>query len=279
MAAAFQWVKQHGIASEAAYSYDGRDESCDTSKEHKTVATVSGGSSVYGESGLKSAVSERAVSIGVDATCLQSYHGGILDKSGCSGTLDHGVLAVGYGTDGGIPYFKVKNSWGASWGENGYFRVVEGKGMLGIGKSAAYPTGVKSISPSPPGPSPGPSPSCDDTPPDSSATCPEQKEWGKCSRSWMKGYCCKSCFKCSTGCGKAVVEESVVPSFLEAMMPSLMHATEHINSVEAISSSHNVSSPQVGCLEAGNCCLDCRGDCCSHEYHTTLKCGSLHRCD
>jgi hypothetical protein len=37
--------------------------------------------------------------------------------------------------------------------------------------------------------------------------------------------------------------------------------------------------PRVGCLQAGKCCLDCRGDCCSHEWHTTLKCGSLHRCD
>jgi hypothetical protein len=38
-------------------------------------------------------------------------------------------------------------------------------------------------------------------------------------------------------------------------------------------------SPQVDCLDAGKCCLDCRGDCCSHEWHTTLACGSLHRCD
>merc|ERR1712078_716082 len=37
--------------------------------------------------------------------------------------------------------------------------------------------------------------------------------------------------------------------------------------------------PRVGCLKAGKCCLDCRSDCCSHEWHTTLKCGSLHRCD
>jgi hypothetical protein len=37
--------------------------------------------------------------------------------------------------------------------------------------------------------------------------------------------------------------------------------------------------PRVGCLQAGKCCLDCRGDCCSHEWHTTLKCGGLHRCD
>lgn len=172
MASAFRWVQQHGIASESAYPYTGRG-TCDTAKENKPVATVSGSRSVSGESGLKSAVAGRAVSIGVDASCLQLYHGGILDKSGCSGALDHGVLAVGYGTSAGTPYFKVqifsppttryllhrllaayylrptsyttkvKNSWGTSWGESGFFRVVEGKGMLGIGEQSVYPTGVK----------------------------------------------------------------------------------------------------------------------------------------
>jgi len=37
--------------------------------------------------------------------------------------------------------------------------------------------------------------------------------------------------------------------------------------------------PVVGCLPAGSCCLTCRGDCCSHEWHTTLSCGGMHRCD
>jgi C1A family cysteine protease len=143
MSSAFRFIQQHGIASESAYSYTGRGGMCDSAKENKPVATVSGSRSVFGESGLKSAVSGRAVSIGVDATCLQHYHSGILDQAGCSGGLDHGVLAVGYGTSAGTPYFKVKNSWGTSWGESGFFRVVEGKGMLGIGKQSVYPTGVR----------------------------------------------------------------------------------------------------------------------------------------
>jgi hypothetical protein len=198
MESAFEWVHKHGIASESGYAYKASDSYCDTSKEKRAVATVSGAMSVNGESSLKSAVAMQAVSIGVDASCLQSYHGGIIDQPGCSGQLDHGVLAVGYGTESGKAYFKVKNSWGASWGESGYFRVAAGKGMLGIGQQGVYPTGVSSVSP---GPTPGPTPGCTDTSPDASATCAEQKEWGKCSRSWMKGYCCKTCFGCSSGCG------------------------------------------------------------------------------
>lgn len=108
MESAFGWVHRHGIASESGYRYTASNSYCDTAKENKKVATVDGSTSVNGEDGLKSAVSMRSVSVGVDATCLQSYRGGILDQSGCSGQLDHGVLAVGYGTEGGKEYFKVR---------------------------------------------------------------------------------------------------------------------------------------------------------------------------
>ena len=51
------------------------------------------------------------------------YTGGIITSEACGTTLDHGVLVVGYGVDDDTKYWIVKNSWSASWGENGYVRI------------------------------------------------------------------------------------------------------------------------------------------------------------
>jgi len=64
-----------------------------------------------------------------------------------------------------------------------------------------------------PGPSPQPSPSptpsgCSDVPPSGGFSCAQQKGWGKCSSSWMKGHCCKTCFGCKTGCGSMAAENA-----------------------------------------------------------------------
>jgi len=63
----------------------------------------------------------------------------------CGSNLDHGVLAVGYGTDAGQDYYKVKNSWGTSWGDKGYIRLGRGakfgaNGQCGILMDPSYPT-------------------------------------------------------------------------------------------------------------------------------------------
>ena len=78
------------------------------------------------------------LSVLLDATGLQYYQKGVWDPNGwfsckSDGTdLDHAVLLVGWGVDDSKPYWLVKNSWGSSWGENGYFRIARGKGRCGI---------------------------------------------------------------------------------------------------------------------------------------------------
>jgi C1A family cysteine protease len=139
MATAFKWAESHDLATESSYPYRASDRSCQTSGF--TTAIPAGGVTGYknvgtSTSALKSALNLNPVSVAIEADqyAFQSYSGGIL-SSGCGTNLDHGVLAVGYG-DG---YFKVKNSWGKSYGESGYVKISDSGNTCGIHSDAVYP--------------------------------------------------------------------------------------------------------------------------------------------
>lgn len=101
------------------------------------------------EKSLVAALAMQPISVAIQADqfVFQFYKGGVLtdDSCGKNAQLDHGVLAVGYGTDSETnePYFMVKNSWGETWGEDGYIRMSRNSeneyGMCGILKMASYP--------------------------------------------------------------------------------------------------------------------------------------------
>jgi len=72
---------------------------------------------------------------------MQFYSGGIDTGKKCDPTaLDHGVLAVGYGVENNVPYWIIKNSWGAGWGEQGYYRIQRGVGACGLNTCVSHPT-------------------------------------------------------------------------------------------------------------------------------------------
>jgi len=158
---AFSWIKRNGgICTESSYPYTSGSGITGTCKSTcSSVATLTGYTDVPedDEDALKSAVAMTPVSVAIEAdkSAFQLYKSGILDSASCGKQLDHGVLAVGYGTDG-KDYWKVKNSWGLSWGESGFVRMVRGKNMCGIASQPSYPTGVSALGPSPPSPSPTP---------------------------------------------------------------------------------------------------------------------------
>jgi len=140
-------IKNKGITSEAAYPYTAKDGTCSATGK-PVAATISGYKDVpvNSEVALETAIVTQPVSVAVEAdqSVFQMYTGGVMD-SACGTQLDHGVLAVGYGTEAGKEYFKVKNSWGADWGAKGFILLGRGakfnpSGQCGIQMAASYPT-------------------------------------------------------------------------------------------------------------------------------------------
>jgi KDEL-tailed cysteine endopeptidase len=149
---AFAYEKNHTMCSEEEYPYKGQDSKCNDSVCAAQSFKVVGFTDVTPNSkdAMKLAIDQQPVSVAVDAGNLawQFYFGGIV-RSLCGSSLDHGVLAVGYGY-GGCPvlgktdFWIVRNSWGSSWGEHGYIRIKadENKngGTCGLLAQASYPT-------------------------------------------------------------------------------------------------------------------------------------------
>jgi cathepsin L len=142
---AFKYIRDFGEETEAAYPYKARDEKCKYDKT-KVVANDTGFVDVTqgSEDDLQSAVATIGpISVAIDASqdSFQLYRSGVYDEPNCSSTeLDHGVLAVGYGTQGSDDYWIVKNSWGTSWGIKGFILMSRNKdNQCGIATSASYP--------------------------------------------------------------------------------------------------------------------------------------------
>merc|ERR1712183_584404 len=100
--------------------------SCDESKISDATLKVTSYADVTPNDAdaLKAQVVKGPVSVAIEADqrCFQSYTSGVLSGTECGVNLDHGVLVAGYGTENGTEYWLVKNSWGATWGDNGYIK-------------------------------------------------------------------------------------------------------------------------------------------------------------
>jgi len=143
---AFTWINSNGgITSEDQYPYTAMDGTCNTTVT--SVVTIESYVDVASgdEAALAAAVAIGPVSVAIEAdqSCFQFYSTGILADPSCGVQLDHGVLAVGYGSQANADYWIVKNSWGASWGMSGYVLIARGTNECGIATENSYPTGAK----------------------------------------------------------------------------------------------------------------------------------------
>jgi len=141
---AFGYVIKKGLCSEADYPYVAHSQTC-KDKQCTAAAHITGYKDVptKDEVSLVAAIAQQPVAVAIEAdqSVFQLYSSGII-TSGCGTSLNHGVLAVGYGTDNGVNYYKVKNSWGGDWGEDGFVRIVRDKDECGIALQPSYPTGA-----------------------------------------------------------------------------------------------------------------------------------------
>lgn len=145
MGRAFKWAESNAIESEDDYPYKGWSLGGCKADASKGRVTVSDYVAVTPESSeaLKAQIAKGPVSVAIQANqkVFQRYSGGIITE-GCGTNLDHGVLAVGFGSEDGVEFIRVKNSWNTSWGEDGYVRIAveDGKGVCGINMQPTQPT-------------------------------------------------------------------------------------------------------------------------------------------
>ena len=143
---AFAYIKANGgIDTEADYPYIADVSVCQYNSA-ESGATLRNWVDITSEDedALQVAVATQGpISVAIDASqsSFQLYSSGVYSEPKCSSTLlDHGVLVVGYGVEDGKNYWLVKNSWGSTWGENGYIKMTRGdNNQCGISTEASYP--------------------------------------------------------------------------------------------------------------------------------------------
>merc|ERR1711953_749498 len=159
--------KHYAAASGGSYPYRGSGGSCQRTSASLTKAKAANViCEPNGENSDQEHLVAQLMTYGpfgflVDSGCLKGYGSGIISNCGkTAGEIDHATLAVGAGTENGVDYFRVKNSWGTNHGDAGYFRVKRSTNPPQLG----VPGGVYGVydgaptPPTPPSPVPAPTP-------------------------------------------------------------------------------------------------------------------------
>lgn len=125
-----------GLELESQYPYTAHDGSCKAAQAKEKVFISNWTAISTDEDQIAAALMKYGpLSIGINAGPMQFYTGGIAKpwKIFCNPKrLDHGVAIVGFGEQTGTKYWIIRNSWGPTWGEKGYYRIIRGTGACGL---------------------------------------------------------------------------------------------------------------------------------------------------
>ena len=154
MTTAFEYLlKSGGLEREKDYPYTGTDRGTCKFDKSKIAASVHNFSvvSIDEDQIAANLVKNGPLAIGINAAFMQTYIGGVSCPYICGKHLDHGVLLVGYGSAGFAPirlkekpYWIIKNSWGETWGENGYYKICRGRNVCGVDSMVSTVTAIHS---------------------------------------------------------------------------------------------------------------------------------------
>ena len=135
------------------YPYTGYEQPCKYQASAITPVRPTGFAQVERNdvTALKTAISTGgpvSALVEADRQVFRLYQRGILDTDKCGFDADHSVAIVGWGRDfvNRIDYWIVKNSWGTTWGEQGYFQLAQANNECGVATAASYPTGASTKS-------------------------------------------------------------------------------------------------------------------------------------
>ncbi|KAM7294260.1 digestive cysteine proteinase 2 [Ixodes scapularis] len=142
---AYEYIRAHGLATDEDYgAYLGQDGICHDTKVNATVTTIKNYINVTDKESLQKALANVGpVSVSIDAAvkAFTFYSNGVFYDPKCRNDtdgLDHAVLAVGYGTLQGEPYWLIKNSWSTYWGNDGYVLISQKDNNCGVASQGTY---------------------------------------------------------------------------------------------------------------------------------------------
>jgi len=143
------WAAQP-VMLEADYVYKGTKGTC-TASTAKGMFKVTGQTKITANNPTAHVAALQkgpvTIALAANSSAFQLYKSGILTSTSCGTVMDHAVTLVGYGTENGTDYWIVKNSWGSTWGESGYIRILRSmtgtnSGICGLLQHTVQPTAI-----------------------------------------------------------------------------------------------------------------------------------------